>query len=51
MGGHNLCIPRCKNNQNETKLLISSVRYSVERGKLAGKSVGRNELEQQPSSV
>lgn len=32
MGGHNLCIPRCKNNENETKPLISKVLDTQWRG-------------------
>lgn len=41
MGGHNLCIPRYKNNQNETKLLISKVLDTQWRGgSLQGKVLG-----------
>lgn len=40
MGRHNLCIPRCKNKQNEAKLLISEVLDTQWRGvSLQGKIV------------
>lgn len=32
MGGHNLCILWCRNNQNEEKLLISEVLDTQWRG-------------------